>query len=68
MGNKLYRETVPETLWETLLKLMDLPVLNDFRLVGGTSLSLMMGHRISVDIDMFTDQEYGSVDFFDHLF
>ena len=34
-----------------------------FRLVGGTSLSLQLGHRISVDIDLFTDVEYKSVDF-----
>lgn len=34
-----------------------------FRLVGGTSLSLQIGHRISVDIDIFTEVEYGSIDF-----
>ncbi len=31
-----------------------------FRLVGGTSLSLRYGHRMSDDIDLFTDAEYGS--------
>ncbi|MBS1647137.1 MAG: nucleotidyl transferase AbiEii/AbiGii toxin family protein [Bacteroidetes bacterium] len=34
-----------------------------FRLVGGTALSLYRGHRKSIDIDLFTDVEYGSVDF-----
>ena len=34
-----------------------------FRLVGGTSLSLRYGHRMSDDIDLFTDAEYGSLDF-----
>ncbi len=34
-----------------------------FRLVGGTSLSLQLGHRMSVDIDLFTDAPYESVDF-----
>ena len=34
-----------------------------FRLVGGTSLSLQIGHRISVDIDLFSDLPYGSIDF-----
>ena len=38
-------------------------VFSEFRLVGGTSLSLQLGHRISVDIDLFTDAEYGSIDF-----
>lgn len=35
----------------------------DFRLVGGTALSLQLGHRMSVDIDLFTDAPYRSVDF-----
>ncbi|MDL5511077.1 nucleotidyl transferase AbiEii/AbiGii toxin family protein [Arenibacter sp. M-2] len=34
-----------------------------FRLVGGTSLSLQIGHRESVDIDLFSDTPYGSIDF-----
>jgi len=34
-----------------------------FRLVGGTCLSLQLGHRRSDDIDLFTDAEYGSIDF-----
>jgi len=42
---------------------MSLEVLNSFRLVGGTSLSLQIGHRNSVDIDLFTDIDYNSVDF-----
>ncbi len=38
-------------------------VLKNFRLVGGTALSLQLGHRISVDIDLFSDSPYGSIDF-----
>jgi len=34
-----------------------------FRLVGGTNLSLLYGHRKSDDIDLFTDADYGSLDF-----
>lgn len=37
--------------------------LNEFRLVGGTALSLYRGHRMSVDIDLFTDAQYGTIDF-----
>jgi hypothetical protein len=36
---------------------------NPFRLAGGTALSLQLGHRISVDIDLFTDVCYGNIDF-----
>ncbi len=42
---------------------MALPSLANFRLVGGTALSLLQGHRKSEDIDLFTHLPYGSVDF-----
>ncbi len=60
---KIYKNTVSDLLWEVLLKLMSLDELKSFRLVGGTSLGLLLGHRISVDIDMFTDAAYNSIDF-----
>lgn len=43
---------------------MQIDELSKFRLVGGTSLSLQLGHRMSVDIDLFSDEEYGSIDFY----
>jgi predicted nucleotidyltransferase component of viral defense system len=36
---------------------------DDFVLVGGTALSLRIGHRISVDIDLFTEKPYDSIDY-----
>ena len=42
---------------------MALESLTDFRLVGGTALSLLLGHRISEDIDLFAAKEYGSISF-----
>ncbi len=42
---------------------MTASVFQPFRLVGGTALSLHCGHRMSEDIDMFTDAPYGSIDF-----
>lgn len=36
---------------------------NAFRLVGGTALSLYRGHRESIDIDLFSDAPYDSIDF-----
>lgn len=59
----LYYNTVNNILNSTLHKIMNEEVFSEFRLVGGTSLSLQLGHRISVDIDLFTDAEYGSIDF-----
>jgi hypothetical protein len=63
MAQRIYKETVSKLLWDSLIHLMNLDELQGFRLVGGTSLSLLMGHRISVDIDLFTDAAYGSIDF-----
>lgn len=60
---KLYQETISDTLWKVLNQLMRIDLLFSFRLVGGTALSLQLGHRISVDIDLFTDSYYGSIDF-----
>ena len=47
----------PRTL-ELLKKLMNEPILMDFSLVGGTSLALQIGHRISVDLDLFTPVKF----------
>lgn len=59
----LFWNTVSVNLREILLVLMNAQELTDFRLVGGTALSLHLGHRMSIDIDLFTDASYGSVDF-----
>ncbi|WP_421812657.1 nucleotidyl transferase AbiEii/AbiGii toxin family protein [Flagellimonas sp.] len=59
----LYYNTVNDILKDSLVKLMGTNEFGDFRLVGGTSLSLQVGHRESVDIDLFTDSPYGSIDF-----
>lgn len=63
MKNTLRLQTVTPFLLSILQKLMQAEELKLFRLVGGTSLSLQLGHRQSVDIDLFTDAEYGSIDF-----
>lgn len=59
----LHYNTINDLLKEILLKLMGAKEFDGFRLVGGTSLSLQIGHRISVDIDLFSDLPYGSIDF-----
>lgn len=59
----LHYETVTPLLKEILQDLMGNPVFDPFVLVGGTSLSLRLGHRKSVDIDLFTNATYGSLDY-----
>ena len=59
----IYFNTVNELLKSSLLKLMEAEEFSKFRLVGGTALSLQIGHRESIDIDLFSDIEYGRLNF-----
>ena len=63
MHDKLHYETVTPQLKNVLNKIMSNSIFNPFYLVGGTSLSLRLGHRKSVDVDLFTNALYGSLDF-----
>lgn len=55
---RLHYDTVSTPLLSILRRLMSSEVFKDFRLVGGTALALQRGHRMSVDIDLFTDLDY----------
>ena len=54
----LFYQAVPENLLKILNLLMREDKLSDFTLVGGTALALQIGHRISVDIDLFTEHSF----------
>ncbi len=56
----LYKETVSKEMWELLQKLMKDETLKDYILVGGTALALRLGHRLSIDIDLFTKKDFDS--------
>ncbi len=47
-----YNTITAETL-ELLKKLQAVPEFSELRLVGGTALALQIGHRNSIDIDLF---------------
>ena len=53
----LQTQTVVPELLELLKKIMNEELFQDYFLVGGTSLSLQIGHRNSIDIDLFGDSE-----------
>lgn len=55
MHKTLHYNTVNKLLLSCLKKIMKAKQLKEFRLVGGTALSLFKGHRESIDIDLFTD-------------
>ena len=54
----LFFSAVSSEALELLKEIQDQPFLKDFYLVGGTALALNFGHRVSVDLDFFTEKEF----------
>lgn len=54
----LQNQTVEPGTFALLNRLMTIPELHEFHLVGGTALSLMYGHRISDDLDLFSNHSF----------
>jgi hypothetical protein len=63
----LHTETVESGTLSILRELMLLPGLENFSLVGGTALSLLYGHRVSVDLDLFSAAPFENEDVIDIL-
>ena len=54
----LHKETVTQGSLDLIQRLMRDDQLNSFYLVGGTVLSLKIGHRESIDIDLFCSSDF----------
>ncbi len=54
----LYTQTVEPGTLSLLKKLMELPSLQPFSLVGGTAMALRYGHRSSIDLDLFYHEDF----------
>ena len=63
----LRKETVETRTLDLIKQLMANNNFSNFNLVGGTALSLMIGHRMSIDIDLFTDKDFNSEAISTHL-
>jgi predicted nucleotidyltransferase component of viral defense system len=59
----LQTQTVVPQLMELLRKIMQVEDFKNYNLVGGTSLALQIGHRNSIDIDLFGEEEINSDEF-----
>jgi len=53
----LHERCVSKELLTLLKKLQKEAIFNDFFLVGGTALALQIGHRVSIDIDLFSQHK-----------
>ena len=58
---------IAKATFELLHELQSLPELKNFVLVGGTSLALQMGHRNSIDIDLFCQEDFDDDPLLDFL-
>lgn len=54
----LQKQTLAPATFQLLTRLMQDKELQMFRLVGGTALALELGHRISVDLDLFSAETF----------
>lgn len=63
----LHKETVARSALALITTLQSDKYFDDFYLVGGTGLSLQIGHRISVDIDLFTRKNFEAQQFLEHV-
>lgn len=55
--SNLFWNTISENMKQVLLDFMQSEIGSRFYLAGGTALSLQMGHRLSVDLDFFSQTE-----------
>lgn len=60
MPKKLHSRVLPLHSFKLLKWLSNAPQLANFYLVGGTALSLTLGHRKSIDLDFFSNLEFPS--------
>lgn len=63
----LFKETVETSTLELLKSIMLDKAFDSFYLVGGTALSLMLGHRKSIDLDFFSINGFDTQELIDHL-
>jgi len=63
----LQKKSVRDPLWNILIDLQKDITFEKYFLVGGTALSLQLGHRISYDIDLFTRENIDKEQIFDFL-
>ena len=53
-----FPEVVSQKMFALIQQLQSFNELNGFYLVGGTALALQIGHRNSVDIDLFSQTDF----------
>ncbi|MCF8248072.1 MAG: nucleotidyl transferase AbiEii/AbiGii toxin family protein [Saprospiraceae bacterium] len=63
----LHFQTVEPATLELLKELQSSPFLEKFYLVGGTAIALHLGHRMSIDLDLFSFEDFDSSELYEKL-
>jgi hypothetical protein len=63
----LHYDTISPSTLELLILLQSSTVFSSLRLVGGTSLALQIGHRNSLDLDLFGELKVDEITMFNQL-
>jgi predicted nucleotidyltransferase component of viral defense system len=63
----LHLQTVEPVTLELLKALQSFPFLDKFYLVGGTAIALHLGHRMSIDLDLFSFEDFEATELHEKL-
>ena len=63
----LHKETVDQSTLELLIQIQQKEYMKGFFLVGGTALALKLGHRKSIDIDLFSNFSFDAGQILENL-
>lgn len=63
----LHEEILTPETSKLLKRIMQDDTFKNFILVGGTAISLFLGHRKSIDLDLFTPEDFSSQELEDYL-
>lgn len=63
----LHKSTVDQPTLELLIQLQQKDYLKGFYLVGGTALALKMGHRKSIDLDLFSNFSFETAQLLENI-
>src|ERR1035437_6272526 len=63
----MHEETLAKSTRRLFDKLAESPWISDFYLAGGTALAMRLGHRISVNLDFFSEKGFNEAALIDKL-
>ncbi len=63
----LFKETIGKRTLELLRSLQQTEMCKDFHLAGGTALALQIGHRTSLDLDFFSQNDFSNQELLEYL-